>query len=53
MVKRVEKMSLQGPAAPGAKMTLKCKMDAKIVEKTSVFRVLEAKILEKTSVFRV
>ena len=56
----VQKESLQSlTGARGArtlfapKIDQKCKMEAKIVEKTSVFRVLEAKILEKTSVFRV
>ena len=44
-------MSLQGPAAPALKIDVNCKMEAKIVEKTSVLRVLDAKILEKTSVF--
>ena len=46
-------MRLQGAAAPAAKMDVNCKIGRKIVEKTSVFRVLEAKIVEKTSVFRV
>ena len=43
----------QGPAAPDTKMANFLASEAKIVEKTSVLRVLEAKILEKTSVFRV
>ena len=34
-------------------MQISLTSEAKIVEKTSVFRVQEAKILEKTSVFRV
>ena len=46
-------MRLQGAAAPGIRVDVNCKIGRKIVEKTSVLRVLEAKILEKTSVFRV
>ena len=46
-------MRLQGAAAPDSKIDVNCKIGRKILEKTSVLRVLEAKIVEKTSVFRV
>ena len=45
--------SLTGARGARAEMHVNCKIGRKIVEKTSVLRVLEAKILEKTSVFRV
>ena len=43
----------QGPAAPEPKMQISLASEAKIVEKTIVFRDLEPKILEKTTVFLV
>ena len=54
--RRVTPESHRGPRRPGVfdpKMQISLAPEAKIVEKTSVLRVLEAKILEKTSVFRV
>ena len=55
MVKKESLQSLTGARGArsqiGRKSGLNCKMEAKIVEKTSVFRVLEAKIFEKTNVF--
>ena len=57
MVKRESLQSLTGARGArlqnGPKMQKNLVPEAKIVEKTSVLRVLEAKIFEKTTVFRV